>query len=62
MFFNMYIGFPPKEEQEKIVQYIRSNSEKIDYAIALQQQQIEKLHEYKATLIDACVTGKVKVP
>lgn len=62
MFFNMYIGFPPKEEQEKIVQYIRSNSEKIDHAIALQQQQIEKLHEYKATLIDACVTGKVKVP
>ncbi len=32
-----------------------------DQARALQLTQIEKLKEYKATLIDSAVTGKIKV-
>jgi type I restriction enzyme S subunit len=35
--------------------------QKIDQAIALQQQQIEKLKEYKTTLINSAVTGKIKI-
>ncbi|MBU3914876.1 restriction endonuclease subunit S [bacterium] len=61
MFFNMEIGFPSKVEQDKIVEYIQIQTNKIDKAIALQQQLIEKLKEYKATLINSAVTGKIKV-
>ena len=52
---------PPIEEQFDIVAHIETQSTKIDKAIALQQQQIEKLKEYKATLINSAVTGKIKV-
>jgi len=61
MFFNMKIGFPSKSEQDEIVNHIEKESCKIDKAIALQQQLIEKLKEYKATLINSAVTGKIKV-
>ena len=61
MFFNMKLGYPPKNEQDEIVAYIETESEKIDNATAVQQQQIEKLKEYKATLINSAVTGKIKV-
>ncbi len=53
---------PPLEEQTAIVTHIEIQSSKIDQAIDLQQQQIDKLKEYKATLINSAVTGKIKVP
>lgn len=31
-------------------------------AVTLLEQQISKLKEYKATLINSAVTGKIKVP
>jgi len=52
---------PPKEEQIKIVEYIETQTTKIDKAIELQQNYIAKLKEYKASLIDSVVTGKVRV-
>lgn len=52
---------PPIEEQEEIVEKIQELNLKIENAIALQQLQIEKLKEYKSSLIDAAVTGKIKV-
>jgi type I restriction enzyme S subunit len=55
------IAYPTINEQIQIVTYIETQSTKIDKAIALQQKQIEKLKEYKATLIDSAVTGKIKV-
>jgi type I restriction enzyme, S subunit len=61
MFFDMKIGFPENQEQEEIVNYIEQNNQKIDKAIDLQQQQIIKLKEYKTTLIDSVVTGKVRI-
>lgn len=57
----IYVPFPPFEEQNLIVNYIKAQFLKIDQAIALQQTQIKKLKEYKATLIDSAVTGKIKV-
>jgi len=57
----MYIPLIPKEEQTQIVTHIETQSAKINNAISLQQTQIEKLKEYKATLIDSAVTGKIKV-
>ncbi|QFY44614.1 restriction endonuclease subunit S [Candidatus Methylospira mobilis] len=61
MFFNMELGFPSKDEQDEIVAHIETQSAKIELAIAIQQQQIDKLKEYKATLINSAVTGKLKV-
>ncbi|WP_157352904.1 restriction endonuclease subunit S [Aliarcobacter butzleri] len=52
---------PPKDEQLQIVEHIENQTTKIDKAIELQQNYISKLKEYKASLIDSVVTGKVKV-
>lgn len=52
---------PPKDEQIQIVEYIENQTSKIDKAIELQQNYISKLKEYKASLIDSVVTGKVRV-
>ncbi len=61
MFMNMEIAFPDKDAQDIIVEYIETQSEKIDTAIALKQQEMEKLKEYKGSLINGVVTGKVRV-
>ncbi|MGF1826235.1 restriction endonuclease subunit S [Vibrio splendidus] len=62
MFFDMEIGFPCCNEQDHIVAHVEVQSNKIDQAVKLQRQQIEKLKEYKTTLINSAVTGKIKVP
>lgn len=56
-----FLPLPPKNEQIKIAEYIENQTIKIDKAIELQQSYIAKLKEYKASLIDSVVTGKVKV-
>jgi type I restriction enzyme S subunit len=48
-------------EQQMIVKHIESNNTKIAKAISLKEHEIEKLKEYKATLINSAVTGKIKV-
>lgn len=60
-FANLEYALPPLSEQNSIVIYIETQSAKIDKAIKLQEQQIEKLKELKSTLIDSAVTGKIKV-
>jgi type I restriction enzyme S subunit len=52
---------PPLDEQNLISEYIKTASQKIATAISLKEQEIEKLKEYKATLINSAVTGKIKV-
>jgi len=59
--YNISVQVPPKEEQKKIVEYIEEQTKKIDHIVTLQQKQIKKLKEYKATLIDSAVTGKVRI-
>lgn len=58
---NFFIPLPPKKEQVDISQYIESLSRKFEVASACKQKEIEKLKEYKATLINSAVTGKIKV-
>lgn len=58
---NHKVSIPILEEQLIILDYIENQLNKINQAISLQQSQIEKLKEYKATLIDSAVTGKIKV-
>jgi type I restriction enzyme S subunit len=57
-----FVVVPPPKEQKIIVDFIKSSSTKIDLAIQHQTQQIAKLREYRTVLIDAAVTGKIKVP
>jgi type I restriction enzyme, S subunit len=59
--FQISTPVPPKNEQKAILDHIETQSAKIDQAIAIQQQQIDKLKEYKATLINSAVTGKIRV-
>ncbi|MEM7659301.1 MAG: restriction endonuclease subunit S, partial [Bacteroidota bacterium] len=62
MFMNMAIAYPTRSEQEIIVAEINRQSTRIERAIALQEQQMEKLREYRAVLIDAAVRGRIRVP
>ena len=58
---NGQIPIPPLEEQEKLVEYLNKLDESMLYTIENQIVQIEKLKEYKTTLINSAVTGKIKV-
>ena len=51
----------PINEQAEIVEYLDNASAKISTAISLKEQEIDKLKEYKASLINDVVTGKVRV-
>jgi type I restriction enzyme S subunit len=52
---------PPLNEQLKAIEFIQLQTEKIEKAVSIQEQQIEKLKELKSTLIASAVTGKIKV-
>lgn len=58
---NSNLPLPPYDEQLTIIKHIEFQTTKINQAITLQQAQIDKLREYKATLIDSAVRGKIKV-
>lgn len=58
---NIIVPVPPIKEQRAIVAYIDDHSQKIDTAITIKQSQITTLKEYKTCLINAAVTGKIKV-
>ena len=58
---NLEIPFPKYNEQKEIAQFIETATTKIATAISLKEQEIEKLKEYKMSLIDGVVTGKIKV-
>jgi len=58
---NIEIINPPKEEQTQIAEFIETATTKIATAISLKEQEIEKLKEYKMSLIDGVVTAKIKV-
>jgi len=52
---------PPLDEQLKIVEQIKAIEQQTNFTIQIKNQQIEKLKEYKTTLINDAVTGKIKV-
>jgi type I restriction enzyme S subunit len=61
MFFDMFLGFPSKAEQDEIVAQVEINAAQIEAGIAIKERQIAALKEYKSSLINAAVTGKIKV-
>lgn len=60
-FGDVLVPYAPINEQNEIIQYIEIAEQRINSGIELIQQQIEKLKEYKTTLINDAVTGKIKV-
>ncbi|MFW5872270.1 MAG: restriction endonuclease subunit S [bacterium] len=55
------ILLPPISEQKEIIQYIDSETSKIDTLIQKIEKQISLLEEYKVSLITHAVTGKIDV-
>lgn len=55
------LQIPPRDEQNEIIDHIAAVSGQIDAVIALKESQITALREYKTSLINAAVTGKIKV-
>lgn len=55
------VCLPSNEEQHSIADYLDQKCSEIDELISIKQQKIEKLKDYKKSLIFECVTGKRKV-
>ena len=58
---NFPTAIPNIEEQARIVNEVHEEFNQIDFVIQSSNYQIEKLKEYKTTLINSAVTGKIKV-
>ncbi|MBU3852456.1 MAG: restriction endonuclease subunit S, partial [Candidatus Paraprevotella stercoravium] len=58
---NVSLPIPPLPEQQSIADYLDRKCGEIDELISIKQQKIEKLKDYKKSLIFECVTGKRKV-
>jgi type I restriction enzyme S subunit len=51
----------PTSEQQVIADYLDKKCDEIDKLIAIKQQKIESLKEYKKSIIYEYVTGKKEV-
>lgn len=58
---DVYLTLPLKGEQKQIVNYLDNKCEQIDFTIIKKQKLIEKLTDYKKSLIYEVVTGKKEV-
>ena len=56
---DFYISLPPLNEQRQIAEFLDKKCEKIDKAIGLIEQEINKMKEYKTSLIDKAVKGQI---
>lgn len=59
--FAIECPLPPKKEQHRIVLYLNGKCAQIDKLTAIKQTKIEKLEQYKRSLIYEYVTGKKEV-
>ncbi len=60
-FSEMYLPLPPIAEQDEIVRLIEIESNRLVPMRRLLTKQIERLTEYRQTLISAAVTGKIAI-
>ena len=58
---NYEFPFPTLSEQQQIVDYLDNKCAEIDSLIAIKQQKIEELKDYKKSIIYEYVTGKKEV-
>lgn len=60
-FDKFIMTIPTVEEQNEIIEYLDKQTYKIDTLIDKQNQLIEKLKEYRSSIISHAVTGKIDV-
>lgn len=60
-FKQISIPYPPLQEQKAIAAYLDEKTSQIDSLIAIKQEKITELKDYKKSLIYEYVTGKKKV-
>ena len=58
---NISIVFPPLSQQQQIASFLDEKCAEIDSLIAIKQNKIEELKEYKKSIIYEYVTGKKEV-
>ncbi|EOC7445156.1 restriction endonuclease subunit S [Campylobacter upsaliensis] len=58
---NFKIPLPPLQEQKEIAEFLDKKCEKINSAIEKTKRQIELIKEYKNTLINEAVCGRIRV-
>lgn len=58
---NIKTCLPPMAEQQKAATYLHNTANQVDNLITIKQAKIEKLNEYKKSLIYEYVTGKKEV-
>jgi type I restriction enzyme S subunit len=58
---DLLFPLPSYDEQVEIGRFISSSSDHIDFLISDIQTQIEKLKEYRQSIISEVVTGKVAI-
>ena len=58
---NLLLPIPPDSEQRQIANFLDCKTEQIDQLIAAEQRKIERLKEYRQSLISEAVTGKIDV-
>ena len=60
-FIQIWLPCPPMDEQKTIADYLDEKCPQIDRLITIKQAKIEKLEQYKKSLIYEYVTGKKEV-
>ena len=60
-FVNINICVPPLNEQTQIANFLDQKTKQIDELIAVENQKIQLLKEYRQSLISEAVTGKIDV-
>ena len=60
-FESLIIPIPTSKEQQQIADYLDKKCEQIDRLIAIKQQKIEKIQQYKKSVIYEYVAGKREV-
>ena len=58
---NLLLPIPPDSEQRQIADFLNKKTQQIDELITTEQQKIERLKEYRQSLISEAVTGKIDV-
>lgn len=61
-FSKLMIFAPPRNEQDRIVDYLDGKYSEIEYIIAQKREQLAVLADYKKSVIYEYVTGKKEVP
>ena len=58
---SIYLPIPSISEQNEIIKYLKDEDIKINKLISKQKTLIEKLKEYRSSIISHAVTGKIDV-